>query len=81
MHYFYIVRCADNSLYCGQTNNLTTRIAEHNTSSVRGATYTRFRRPVKLVYWEEYPTIQLAMRREREVKKWNKAKKEALIPD
>jgi putative endonuclease len=78
MFYFYIVRCSDNSLYCGQTNNLETRIEEHNSSQVRGARYTRIRKPVKLVYSEKYPSLQLAMKREWQVKKWTKAKKEAL---
>jgi len=79
MFYFYIVRCSDNSLYCGQTNNLETRIKEHNSSRVRGAKYTRIRKPVSLVYSEKYPLLQLAMKREWQVKKWTKAKKEALV--
>ena len=77
--YFYIVRCSDNSLYCGQTNNLEIRIKEHNSSKARGAKYLRARKPVKLVYYEEYRTLQLAMKREWQVKQWSKAKKEALI--
>jgi len=79
MHYFYMVRCSDNSLYSGQTNNLEKRIKEHNSKVHRGAKYLRAKKPVRLVYFEEYPTIQLAMKREFEVKKWSKAKKETLI--
>lgn len=79
MHFFYIVRCSDNTLYSGQTNNLEKRIKEHNSSLLKGAKYTKTRRPVKLVYFEEYLTIQLAMKREWEVKKWTKAKKENLV--
>ncbi len=79
MFYFYILRCSDNTLYCGQTNNLETRIKEHNSSKVRGAKYTKARKPVKLVYSEKYPTLQVAMKRERQIKKLTKAKKEALI--
>ena len=79
MFYFYIVRCSDNSLYCGQTNNLETRIKEHNSSRVRGARYTRARKPVKLVYSEKYLSLQSAMKREWQIRKWTKAKKEALI--
>ncbi|MEK7500410.1 MAG: GIY-YIG nuclease family protein, partial [Patescibacteria group bacterium] len=41
MYYIYILRTSANTLYIGQTNNLKTRIAEHNTSSVRGVAYTR----------------------------------------
>lgn len=78
-YYFYIVRCSDNSLYCGQTSNLQKRIRVHNTSSKRGAKYTKIRRPVELVYFEEYPELSMAMKREWQVKKWTRAKKEVLI--
>jgi len=76
-YYFYILRCSDNSLYCGMTTNLENRLKEHN--SAKGAKYLRARRPFKLVYTEEYPDIKTVMRRELQIKKWKKAKKEALI--
>ena len=79
MYYFYVVRCSDNSLYCGQTNNLQKRIKEHNSAGARSAKYLRAKKPVELVYFEKYLTIQLALKREFEVKKWPKAKKEALV--
>ncbi len=79
MYYFYIVRCSDNSLYCGQTNNLNRRINEHNFDKFKSAKYLRAKKPVVLVYSEEYPTMQLAMKREWQVKKLTKAEKEALI--
>ena len=78
-YYFYVVRCSDNSLYCGQTNNLLRRINEHNYGKSRSAIYTKLRRPVALVYSEIYDTLQDSMKREWQVKKWTKAKKEALI--
>ena len=81
MFYFYIVRCSDNSLYCGQTNNLKRRIHEHNFDRSKSAKYLRAKKPVILVYSEEYSTLQLAMKREWQVKKWSKAKKEALIQE
>ena len=77
--YFYILRCSDNSLYCGQTNNLQRRIDEHNFDKNKSAKYLRAKKPVVLVYSEEYSTIQLAMKRERQVRKWKKAKKEVLV--
>lgn len=77
--YFYIVRCFDNSLYCGQTNDLIKRINEHNSSKSRSAKYTKIRRPVKLVYSEKFPTLQSALKREWQVKKWSRKKKEALV--
>jgi putative endonuclease len=79
MYYLYILRCSDNSLYCGQTNNLERRINEHNYDKNKSAKYLRGKKPVKLVYSEKYSTLQEAMKREIEVKKLTKAKKEALI--
>ena len=79
MYYFYILRCSDNSLYSGQTNNLEKRVREHNLSPTKGARYTRYHKPVTLVHFEKYETLKEAMRRELQVKKWPKAKKEALV--
>jgi len=79
MYYFYILRCSDNSLYCGQTNNLERRIHEHNFDKNKSAKYLRGKTLVKLVYSETYLTLQEAMKREIQIKKWTKIKKEALI--
>lgn len=79
MYYFYILRCSDNSLYCGQTNNLERRIHEHNYSKNKSAKYLRVKKPVKLIFCEKYETLQGAMRREWQIKHWTRAKKEALI--
>ncbi|OGK15666.1 hypothetical protein A3H80_02245 [Candidatus Roizmanbacteria bacterium RIFCSPLOWO2_02_FULL_37_19] len=64
MFYFYILRCSDSTLYCGQTNNLEKRIHEHNSSTSRGAKYLRAKKPVALVYSEKFSTLQEAMKRE-----------------
>ena len=79
MYYFYMLRCSDNSLYCGQTNNLERRIKEHNFDKNKSAKYLRGRTPAFLVYHEKYRTLQEAMKREWEVRHWPKAQKEALI--
>jgi putative endonuclease len=79
MYYFYILRCQDNSLYCGQTNNLARRVKEHNFDKNKSAKYLRGRLPVELVYKEEFKTLREAMQREIEVKKWPKKKKEELV--
>lgn len=79
MYYFYILSCSDNSLYCGQTNNLERRIKEHNFNKSKSAKYLRGKIPVKLVYFEKYSSLQDAMKREWQVKKWTRSKKEALI--
>lgn len=77
--YFYILRCSDNSLYCDQTNDLDRRIKEHNFDKTKSAKYLRGKTPVKLVYFEKYKTLQKAMKREWQVKRWKKVKKELLI--
>ncbi|MEX2028361.1 MAG: GIY-YIG nuclease family protein [Candidatus Curtissbacteria bacterium] len=79
MYYFYILRCADNSLYCGMTSNLENRLKEHNSEGRKGAKYLRGKKPVVIVHSEIYQDIKTAMNRELQVKKWTKAEKEALI--
>ena len=77
MNYTYLLQCADGSLYCGWTNHLQERVKAHNEG--RGAKYTRGRRPVKLVYFEEFATRQEAMRREYQIKKLTRQEKERLV--
>ena len=75
--YTYILRCADGTLYCGWTNDLTARLAAHN--SGRGAKYTRGRGPVQLAYSELHETQSEAMRREAEIKRLPRPRKQALL--
>lgn len=77
MPYIYIVECSDGSYYTGSTWNLEKRIQEHNDGC--GARYTVKRRPVKLVYFEEYSRIDDAFKREKQIQKWGRLKKKALI--
>ncbi len=77
MHFVYIVRCADGSLYTGYALDPRARIRIHNTG--RGARYTSGRRPVRLVYSESFETLSEALKREYELKQWPRAKKQALI--
>lgn len=65
--------------YLGQTKDLQKRIQEHNFDKVKSAKYTKGKRPVKLVYFEKYKTINEALKREFEIKKMTKSKKEILI--
>jgi len=79
MYYVYIVECADETLYTGIATELARRVEEHN-SSEKGAKYTRVRRPVTLVYSEEYPDRSTASKREYEIKKkMNRSQKLKLI--
>ena len=78
MNYVYLLRCNDDTLYCGWTTDLGSRIAAHN--SGKGAKYTRSRRPCKLVYHEEYDSKTEALGREYFIKhKMMKSEKLALI--
>ncbi len=72
-----MVRCSDGSLYTGYTDDLDKRLRAHN--SGKGAKYTRSRRPVKLVYFEEYASREEAMSREWHIKRLRRPDKENLI--
>ena len=79
MYFVYILKCADETLYTGISTELERRIDEHN-SSDKGAKYTRVRRPVRLVYSEEYPDRSTASKREYVIKKkMSRAEKLKLI--
>lgn len=77
MWFVYILRCADDSLYIGETNDVARRVAKHNEGS--GAAHTEKHRPVRLVYTEEHASRAGCLKRERQLKRWTRAKKEALI--
>ena len=75
--YLYILRCHDDSFYVGHTDDLERRMAEHDAGACGG--YTARRRPVELVFVDEFQTRDEAKERERQVKGWSRAKKLALI--
>lgn len=75
--YMYILRCADDTYYTGSTIDLDRRLAQHQ--SGEGAKYTARRLPVELIFSERYDHVAQAFRRERQVQKWSRRKKEALI--
>lgn len=76
MHYVYLARCADHSLYAGTCIDVRAREAMHN--SGKGSKYTRGRLPLKIIYTEQYATLSEARKREAAVKKLSKEEKEAL---
>lgn len=76
-NYIYILKCSDNSLYTGWTNNLEHRIQDHN--SGKGAKFTKGRGPVELVYSESFKTKEEAMKREYAIKKMSRSQKLELI--
>ena len=73
----YILKCNDNSLYTGWTNDITHRLKMHNEG--KGAKYTRGRGPVELAYLEEFETKQEAMSREAKIKRLTRKEKLLLI--
>ena len=75
--WMYILECADGSYYVGSTRALERRVWQHQNR--KGAKYTQRRLPVKLVYAEEFPTVQDAYFAEKQVQGWRRAKREALI--
>jgi len=77
VHFVYIVRCADGTLYTGYARDPKARVKVHNTG--RGARYTSGRRPVRLIYSESFESVGDALRRERVLKQRSRAQKEALI--
>ena len=78
MAFVYILRCRDGSFYVGSARDtLERRVAEHNAGTYGG--YTSMRRPVELVYAQEFTTITDAIAAERQLKGWRREKKEALI--
>ena len=77
--FVYIVRCADNTLYTGMTNDIIRRIDQHNAGSA--SRYTRVRRPVKLVYQQQVENRSAALKREYAIKQLTRQQKEQLISD
>lgn len=76
-HYCYIVRCADDTYYCGYSNDVEKRVSNHNKG--RGAKYTKTRLPVRLVYTECFDTKSEAMKREYQIKQLTRQQKLKLI--
>ncbi|CDF26899.1 GIY-YIG nuclease family protein [Dialister pneumosintes] len=76
-YYTYMVRCKDNSLYTGFTTDLLHRLQIHNQG--KGAKYTRARRPVHLVWYQEFLTEHDARSLEAQIKNWKKKEKEKLV--
>lgn len=77
MNYTYILKCNDGTLYTGWTNNIDKRLKDHNDG--KGAKYTKVRRPVELVYYEEFESKEEAMKREYAIKQLTRKQKEELV--
>jgi len=77
--WIYILECADRSYYTGQTDNLEQRLYEHEQNIVK--CYTSKRLPIRLAYCCEFETREDALARERQIKRWSRKKKQALIAE
>ena len=73
-YYVYILRCSDSSLYTGITNDLERRVNEHNDGKLSNA-YTFKKRPVKLVWYQEFTEPNQAIYFEKKLKNGQKLKK------
>jgi len=73
----YMLHCADRTLYVGHTDDIDVRIPAHESGLIPG--YTATRRPVKLVWSQEFATRYEVLSAERQIKRWSRAKKLALI--
>ena len=78
IYYVYILKCADKSYYTGFTSNLKQRLVEHKEGKHKES-YTYKRRPLKLVFYCEFTNVEMAIEKEKQLKKWSRNKKEALI--
>ncbi len=78
IYFVYIIKCSDSTYYTGITSNLQKRIFEHQKGKYIES-YTYKRRPLELVYYAEFNQVGLAIDWEKRIKKWSRAKKEALI--
>jgi len=78
MYFLYILQCADDTLYTGITTDLDRRIKEHNNSKL-GAKYTKVRRPVKLIYSQEFINRSEASKEESRIKKLSRQQKLSLF--
>ncbi len=76
--FVYILKCSDSTYYTGITSNLEKRLLEHTTGKHKDS-YTYFRRPITLEFYAEFTKANQAIDTEKQIKKWSKVKKEALI--
>ena len=76
--YVYLLECSDNTYYTGITSDLETRVESHQSGKHQDS-YTASRRPVELVFYCEFTEAAKAIETEKQIKKWSRAKKQALI--
>ncbi|MBC8757014.1 GIY-YIG nuclease family protein [Kordia sp. YSTF-M3] len=80
LSYVYILKCSDESYYAGVTTNLEKRFVQHQQGFYKES-YTYRRRPLTIVFYASFTDINIAIENEKQIKKWSRAKKQALIHD
>ncbi|MBL4670107.1 MAG: GIY-YIG nuclease family protein [Flavobacteriales bacterium] len=80
IYFVYILKCSDGTYYTGITNDVDRRLREHESGEDKKS-YTYSRRPIKLVFYADFSNVEYAIEKEKQIKKWSKRKKEALIND
>ena len=78
IYYVYILKCSDNTFYTGITSDIESRLVAHQSGKYKNS-YTANRLPIKLVFYCEFTEPTKAIETEKQIKKWSKAKKLALI--
>ena len=78
LYFTYILLCSDDSYYTGITNNVFRRLQEHNSDEEKRS-YCHKRRPVKLMFTKAFLNVKEAISYEKQIKRWSRKKKEALI--
>ena len=78
IYYVYIIECSDKSFYVGVTNDVFKRFIEHQDNNDYKS-YTFNRKPLKLVFFTSFNNIEIAIEKEKQIKKWSRSKKLALI--
>lgn len=76
-YFMYVLLCGDGSFYCGYTDNVLKRLEKHQNG--KGAKYTKYHLPVKLLYYEKFSTKSLAMKAEYQFKHQSRLKKEKYL--
>jgi putative endonuclease len=78
VYHLYILKCKDGTYYTGMTSTLELRLKQHETALYKDS-YTASRLPVELVFYCQFQNVKELIEKEKQMKKWSKAKKEALI--
>ena len=78
LYYVYILKCSDQTYYTGFTSNLDKRLQEHMAGK-HPDSYTYNKRPITLEFYATFSNVEIAISTEKQIKKWSRAKKEALI--